>query len=317
MLTATLERAGQAAPGSGLPDVSTVPVADLSMGYSPRQTKLDPVHVAGLMEVVDQLPPVIVNERTMTIIDGAHRLEAFRKLGRSHIEARLFSGNELEALVIAIEANVKHGKPLSRTERQAAAGVLLSRYPDRSDRWVGHVCGLSHTTVAVLRQSLRLADVRVRTGRDGRRRPLDPVPGRVAVVRVMTENPGATVREAAKAAGVAPSTVHRVASSLHGPDNPSSELVAMVEAAAGAPTGGRVIDLSLPRSPELDGTASWLAQTAVTIEDLPLHLGSLPLSRVYEVADECRRRAHTWGQIAEALEQRARRSACRELASRP
>ena len=100
------------------------------------------------MEVVDHLPPVIVDERTMAVIDGVHRLEAFRRLGRSHINALLFAGDEMEALVLAVRTHITHGKPLNRSERQTAARALLSRCPDRSDRWVGDVCGLSHTTVA-------------------------------------------------------------------------------------------------------------------------------------------------------------------------
>ena len=181
-----------------------VPLAKLGVGYSPRQTKVDPAHVAALMEVVDHLPPVIVDERTMAVIDGVHRLEAFRRLGRSHINALLFAGDEMEALVLAVRTNITHGKPLNRSERQTAARALLSRCPDRSDRWVGDVCGLSHTTVAALRSSLSLTGVRVRTGRDGRRRPVDPLPGQLAVARVMADNPAVTLRQAAGAAGVAP-----------------------------------------------------------------------------------------------------------------
>ena len=194
--------------------VHAVSVADLSVGYSPRQMKVDHDHVAALADVVDRLPPVVVDERTMTVIDGVHRVEAYRKLGRSRIPALMFRGSDMEALVIAIQANIQHGKPLSRGERQEAARALLHECPERSDRWVGEVCGVSHTTVAVLRRSVSAADAKVRMGRDGRRRPVDPSLGQAAVARVMAENPTASIRQAAGAAGVAPSTVQRLAAGL-------------------------------------------------------------------------------------------------------
>ena len=151
--------------------VHAVSVADLSVGYSPRQMKVDPDHVAALAEVVDRLPPVVVDGRTMTVIDGVHRLEAYRTLGRSRIPALMFRGNDMEALVIAIQANIQHGKPLSRGERQEAARALLHQCPERSDRWLGEVCGVSHTTVAVLRRSLSGGRGE---GKDGSGRPEAP-----------------------------------------------------------------------------------------------------------------------------------------------
>lgn len=169
-------------PGAGRHDSSRngtelkrLPLAELSIGYSPRQVKLDEQHVAALMEVVDRLPPIIVDKRTGTVLDGAHRLEAFRRTGRAQIEAVLFSGTEIDALAVAVQANVTHGKPLSRLERHAAAAHLLQRSPERSDRWVADVCGLSHTTVARIRQANAIFSSSVRTGKDGRRRRIDLV----------------------------------------------------------------------------------------------------------------------------------------------
>jgi ParB-like chromosome segregation protein Spo0J len=287
------------------PDVRAVPVAELRVGYSPRHAVLDEGHVASLMEVADRLPPVIVNQGTMAVIDGVHRVEVFRRLGRSHIKAVLFAGDEVEALATAIEANVKHGKPLSRSERQTAAQVLLKSFPERSDRWVGDVCGLSHTTVAVLRGRLNIANIPVRTGRDGRQRPVDPRPGQMALARVMADHPSASLRQAAGAAGVAPSTAQRAVARLRRQEIPS---LAPLSPGTSKP-GSDDFQLKLPVYQASGGPSeadSWLATTEVTIEDLRTHLRDVPLSRVYEVADECRRRAKAWAEIAVALEARAR-----------
>jgi hypothetical protein len=201
----------------------------------------------------------------------------------------LFSGSETEALVVAVQANVRHGKPLTRGERQAAAGNLLRRCPDRSDRWVAEVCGLSHSTVARIRQAAEALGPGVRTGRDGRRRPVDPAASRRAIVKALAEGPASTFRQVAEAAGVAPSTVHRASAAV------------------------RRLRGELPKRP-----ASSAPLLPLDIGVLPLDIGALnleevPLGHIYEVADELRRRARTCLELADALERRAR--ACRPARS--
>lgn len=282
--------------------VHALSLTDLSIGYSPRKKKLDDDHVSRLMEVVDQLPPILVDAETKVVIDGVHRIEAVRRVGRTHISALLFRGSDIEVFAEAIQANVKHGKPLSRDERRAAAQELLARCPNRSDRWVAEVCGLSHSTVGSLRQLSRETVSPVRIGRDGRRRPVDPSAGQAAVVSILADNPGATIRQAAGIAGVAPSTVHRVAAA-------ATQLQA-ASSGAGSLNGGRAgrieEDLAFQASPERAEAAAWLKRTSIMPEDLHVHLENVPLSRVYEVVDECRRRALTWMEIANNLEARVR-----------
>ena len=65
-------------------------------------------------------------------------------------------------------------------------------------------------------------------------------------------------------------------------------------------------DAAFQASQEYADAASWLAKTTVSIEDYSAHLGRLPLSRIYDVVDECRRRAVAWSAIADCLEARAR-----------
>jgi ParB-like chromosome segregation protein Spo0J len=290
--------------GPERPEVRAVPLDELSVGYSPRLVRVDDDHVALLMEVLERLPPIVVNEATMTVIDGVHRAEAFRRAGRSEIRAVLYSGDETGALVLAVQANVRHGKPLSRVERQAAAVGLLRRCPDRSDRWAGEVCGLSHSTVARLRQAAQAADRTARTGRDGRRRPVDPAPGREAVADALSSGRATSVRQAAAAAGVAASTAQRVAAGLR------EEQRSMDGLPSPAPPPGQFLrartdpaSASRPGRPEI---GSWLEKTAVDTQDLHLYLDSVPLDRIHEVVDECRRRAHTWAEMADTLEEQAK-----------
>jgi ParB-like chromosome segregation protein Spo0J len=274
-------------------------LAELSVGYSARLVRVDDDHVALLMEALERLPPIIVDEATMTVIDGVHRVEAFRRAGRPEIRAVPYLGDEIGALAIAIQANVRHGKPLSRVERQAAAVVLLRRCPDRSDRWLGEICGLSHSTVARLRQAAQAADRAARTGRDGRRRPVDPTPGQVAVAEALSSGRAASIRQAAAAAGVAASTAQRVAAGRR------EEQRSMDGLPSPAPPPGPVSPGPGPASRSgtgRPGTSSWLEKTALDTEDLHLYLESVPWDQIHEVADECRRRARTWAEMADALE---------------
>ena len=104
-------------------------LAELVGSYSPRDIRVDEDHVLALAEVLDRLPPVVVDKRTMKVIDGVHRVEASRRLGRTEIRALFFSGSETEALVVAVQANIRHGKPLSRSERQARSWEPTSPVP--------------------------------------------------------------------------------------------------------------------------------------------------------------------------------------------
>ena len=288
-------------------ELRLLPLGELSPGYSPRHVRVDEDHVAALAEMIDQLPPVIVDERTMAVIDGVHRIEAFRRAKRSHIMALLFAGDDTEVLALAIANNVRHGKPLSKSERQAAARTLLKRCPERSDRWVGVICGLSHSTVALLRHSSEVAASEIRVGRDGRRRPIDAAPGQAAVARVIAEEPAVSARRAADAAGVARSTAQRVAAQVRNREAP----VPPAPVAAAEPPGRSkpVVagDHAFYSSPERAGVASWLEKTAVSPDDLHTYLEVVPLGRIYEVVDECRRRSRTWAEMAYALETQARR----------
>jgi ParB-like chromosome segregation protein Spo0J len=282
------------------PEVRLVRIAELSLGYSPRHTRLDEEHVKSLGEVIDRVPPIVVEERTMRVLDGVHRLEAARRAGRDSIKAVLFSGSDLEALVVAIQANVRHGKPLAKDERQAAAVTLLRRCPERSDRWLADVCGLSHTTVGRLREALEAKAHLVRTGRDLRARPVDPTQGQAAVAKALADDPSASVRQAARVAGVSPNTARRVAARLQAQqgEEPSSDC--RPAAPGRAPIDVAADDLNIS-----SGKSGWWDNTTVAASDLDEHLRDVPVGHIYEVVDECRRRSRIWSEIGDALERRA------------
>lgn len=312
-----------------------VPAMALSAGYSPRHTPLDDSHVEALMEVMDQLPPIVVHRPTMTVIDGAHRLEAARRAGRAKVAALFFDGSEDEALVLAVRANVAHGKPLTLGERRGAGAALLARFPGRSDRWIGHICGLSHSTVARLRSACPCPQGEeeagaVRTGMDGRRRALggpgvaagSTGPGRAGPDGAFrrpsgADGPGRFEGEERGEGSGRPNGAAgpggRGAAELGpscSPRRTTGERGTGHAPAAGSgtpPTSsapGILGDAALTSSPEMAGLLAWLERTAVERAEMEPFLAALPVSRTYDLADECRRRGRTWMAIADDVEHR-------------
>lgn len=186
-----------------------IPIGSLRPGESPRLNGEDHSHIAWLAETQAALPPILVDRRTMRVIDGMHRLLAASIKGRPTIDVEFFDGSPADAFLRAVEANVTHGLPLSRADRRAAAARIVQSHPDMSDRAIGEVAGLAAKTVASIRRRstgvLQQSDARV--GRDGRVRPLDNGAGRLRAAKVLAEHPRASLREVARAAGVSPTTV--------------------------------------------------------------------------------------------------------------
>jgi ParB-like chromosome segregation protein Spo0J len=154
----------------GMRDPVAVPVDSLTTKDSPRLAGVNMEHVRALTEIADQLPPIVVHRSTMRVIDGAHRLQAARLLGRQTIDVRFFDGDEAATFVVAVQLNVKHGMPLSLPERTAAATRILRSHPQWSDRMIASIVGLSPKTVGAVRarsgEDVRRSDERV--GLDGR-----------------------------------------------------------------------------------------------------------------------------------------------------
>lgn len=194
--------------------VREVEISTLTLGYTPRHEGLDEDHVRSLLEDVGSVRPIIVHSSTMRVVDGAHRLEAYKRAGRTAIPAVLFKGSETDALFIAIHTNIKHGKPLTQLERRDAALEVIRQCPLLSDRWVAQVCGLSHTTIRGVREKAEKSSGPVRLGRDGRTRPIGPATTGTAVAKVLQDHPELSLRQVARQAGVSPATAQRTATRL-------------------------------------------------------------------------------------------------------
>ena len=163
---------------------AAIPLSMLRLGDGVRSGGLDQAHVAVLIETVDQWPPIVVWGQHCEVIDGAHRdgahrVEAARRVGLGSVRAIRFTGSPDEAFVEAVRRNVDHGLPLTASDRRRAALRILARHHEWSDRRIASLCGLSGKTVARLRseEGLPTADRVVigferRIGRDGKARPV-------------------------------------------------------------------------------------------------------------------------------------------------
>jgi len=199
-----------------------IPVADILPADSPRTGGENAEHIRQLAEVGAKLPPIVVNRRTMQVIDGTHRLRAAALCGADVIEVLFFDGTSTDAFILAVELNRAHGLPLSRADRTAAAARILGTHPDWSNRRIAAVAGIAPTTVGVIRKRSTDQNVQsdTRLGKDGRVRPNDGVEGRRRAGEVIARNPRVSLREIARAAGISPSTAGDVRARLDRGEQP-------------------------------------------------------------------------------------------------
>ncbi|MFE3284431.1 ParB N-terminal domain-containing protein, partial [Streptomyces sp. NPDC059233] len=200
--------------------VESVATDRITIGYTPRSDGEDTEYTKLLAETADELPPILVHRPTLHVIDGAHRLRAAVLRGDTHIAVRFFDGDHTEAQLLAVAANVTHGRPLSTADRTAAAGRVFASHPHWSDRAVAAVTGLSARRISQLRKDTPAARTGHRVGRDGRTRPVDPARGRALAGELLRANPGASLRRIAAEAGVSPATVADVRDRIRRGEDP-------------------------------------------------------------------------------------------------
>ncbi|MFD0688740.1 ParB/RepB/Spo0J family partition protein [Actinomadura fibrosa] len=202
--------------------VARVPIASLATTGSPRLAGEDAEHVRTLAESGAELPPIVVHMPSRRVIDGMHRLRAAVLRGETEIAARFFHGTEEDAFPLAVAANIRHGLPLSREDRMAAAERIFATHPEWSDRMVALVVGLSGVKVAALRRRVagHIPQPAVRIGRDGRCRPVDGAAGRERAARLFESDPGASLRKIAREAGISPSTAADVRDRIRRGEDP-------------------------------------------------------------------------------------------------
>jgi ParB-like chromosome segregation protein Spo0J len=318
-----------------------VPVLTLRPADSPRLNGEDKAHIARLAETETPLPPILVDRRTMRVIDGMHRLMAASLQAQQTIDVIFFDGSEADVFLRAVQENVAHGLPLSQADRRAAAERIVTSHPQMSDRAIGHSVGLAAKTVAAIRKSSseETTHSNARIGRDGRVRPLDSSAGRRRAAELLTEQPEASLREVARAAGISAATVLDVRKRLERGESPvpdksvasatrkasggngaadstasdgtSAQALRFSSRTAASPEPAVAV-VKLLRDPSLrnnergKGMLRLLHVNAVGAEQLPDVADAVPAHCVAVIVQLARQYAKMWQDFAQELDGRAR-----------
>jgi ParB-like chromosome segregation protein Spo0J len=282
-----------------------------------------------------------VDKRTMRVIDGMHRLMAASLQGRETIEVIFFEGSEADVFLRAVQENIAHGLPLSQADRRAAAERIIATHPHLSDRAIGHSVGLAAKTVAAIRKRSAegVPQSGVRVGRDGRVRPLNSGEGRRRAAELLAQQPGASLRDVARAAGISAATVLDVRKRLErgepavplrqhhangsidrgagvtaDGDQTHAPAIRLSPSAAWSPAPADPVatvekllrDPSLRSSERGKGMLRLLHVNAVAAEQLPEVVTGVPPHCVLIVVQLARQYAKMWQDFARELDGRAR-----------
>lgn len=325
-LTSQLKLLGGSVAGgeSQAPDGSEwLRISELVMSDPVRSKGVDPAHLDRLISTDCELPPILVHRTSRRVLDGFHRVAVALERGQKSILVRYVDATVESAFVLAVEANVRHGLPLSLSDRRVAATRILDIYPRWSDRRIAAVTGLSSRTVAGIRSATGTDNEhQSRVGKDGRRRPLSTAAGRALAAELIRERPQASLREIASVAGISPGTVKDVRDKLNRGDNPVEGRRSIESPSQGGHRSCEVQDAiepvvppsdiepllhTLARDPALRMTEDgrrllrWLHTHAVNPRDSPAVSQRVPdhcVDQLVELADRC---AANWATIADRL----------------
>jgi hypothetical protein len=319
--------------------VVMVEISALVLDGSPRLQGEDAAHIRLLTETDATLPPILVHQKTMRVIDGIHRVRATQIKGKGTIAAQFYEGDEDAAFILAVEQNVIHGLPLSLADRKAAAARIIIFRPNWSNRAIAASTGLSDWTVRTIRncstaRSTQLntkadhsdSDSVERIGRDGRVRPTNSAEGRHRASQIITEQPTLALRAVAEAAGISLGAAHDVRERMRRGKDPvppkqrfaaSSARLAEQRKPNRSAMESSTQDLqsmmeSLRKDPSLRFTDAgrcmlrWLCSHAIESKDWEPLLESIPAHCTKMIAQLARSSSDAWQEFARELERRGR-----------
>ena len=128
---------------TSLPSFTDLPIADITV-LTDRLRPLSEAKVAALLQVIGEgvfLGAVTVRRagKVNTLIDGAHRLEAMRRLGRETIRADVLDCNAGEARRLEITGNITAG--MTPLQDAIFLGVYQAEYEKLHPETKGGVAG--------------------------------------------------------------------------------------------------------------------------------------------------------------------------------
>ncbi|GAB4588359.1 ParB/RepB/Spo0J family partition protein [Nocardia sp. IFM 10818] len=304
-------------------DRAEVKICELILGDSPRKAE-NVAHIQSLASVKAELPPIVVHRASMRVVDGGHRLRAAQLRGDETIDVLFFDGDERDAFVLAVKLNSAHGLPLTLADRKAAAVRIIEDRPEWSDRAIAGIAGISDKTVASLRGEAGDIVPSERLGRDGRYHPRNRVDGRIRASELFAENPHASAREVARAAGISATTAKDVRARIRRGESPVPQQY-RTEAGADA------VVAPLPVTPAIDRRSvvrrlrsdpsmrfsesgrtllRWLEALSADGDEWDAVASNVPQHCTRAIVDLARLCAADWQRFADTLDSRSSEYAC-------
>ena len=162
----------------------------------PAAALLPPMSDAKLKELGEdikahgQRTPIVIfvdDKGKHWLLDGISRLETMQRIGLQVIENDALNIlvvdwqeiDDVDPVAYVLSANL-HRRHLSIKDKRALAGNLLEMFPNKSDRQIAEMVGLSHNTVKVIRREMegtgQIDQCAVRIGKDKRKQPATKPP---------------------------------------------------------------------------------------------------------------------------------------------
>ena len=130
-------------------------------------------------ETIIQQAPITVYDTPagLYLVDGFHRINAARQLNKETISAVIKHGSVEDAYAAACLANLRHGKPLSRTEKQKAIKEFIKLHPKWSNVKLATKISCSDETIRRYRKELEaIGEIEpqdTRISKDGQLQPVE------------------------------------------------------------------------------------------------------------------------------------------------
>lgn len=113
---------------------------------------------ASILEDGGHLPPISVVKcgAQLIVVDGFHRIQAYRIMGRDRIEAEVIEGDLDTARRLMLGANRTHGLRRSREDKVRTVQLALQDFElsTLSDCDIAKLCGVSNTFVSHVRMKI-------------------------------------------------------------------------------------------------------------------------------------------------------------------
>ncbi len=141
-------------------DEEYIKIKDIEIGLMPRDLKKDWVkHLVDIIDAGKKLPPVrVVRKRSekYELLDGFHRLEAYRKSEVLMIPAEIWEVDEQYIYPLKVAFNLEHGLPFTKEEKISVFMKMYRDFPDWRIKDFAEALGVSERTISEWKKKLGL-----------------------------------------------------------------------------------------------------------------------------------------------------------------